>query len=188
MQFGPRTLVFGVILAVMPAASWYLMYKPTGETLVQLQEEAKRKRQEIERADQRLGESGTREETRKLKEALDLFKHRLPDANEMPKIIDEVCDIAKKHGLTVKTFKNVATINKDSYGEQTIRWTLVGTFKPNLMEFLAELETLPRIMRLSEMKLEGDDKYTGAVTADFTLTTFFTPQTGNASKSVAVAK
>jgi Tfp pilus assembly protein PilO len=188
MESGPRTLICGVLLLALPAAAYVWMFKPAWKETATLQDDNRKMKEELSTADMRLGESGIKAETEKLREALDLFKERLPDANEMSKVIDEVCNIAKQHNLNVKAFKNVATTVKDGYGEQTIRWTITGTFKPNLVDFLAALEGRKRISRIADMKVEGDDKYTGQVTADFTLTTFFTPSQTGPAKSVAVAQ
>lgn len=183
MNSGVRTFMLVALLVALPVASYIWMFKPRSQETARLREELRHKKEEVSMVAAQLGESGILEETRKLKQALELFKQKLPESKELEKVILEICQIAKANGLTVKSFQALETVNREGYGEQTIRWKITGPFKPNYTAFLNKLENLPRITRINEMKVDADEKVTGTVNADFTLTIFF-----ENSKTVAVAQ
>jgi hypothetical protein len=57
---------------------------------------------------------------------------------------------------------------------------LAGDFK-GFYAFLLQLEKLPRITRVSQMKLEKIDDREGEMTAQMTLSIFFEPEAASAS-------
>lgn len=185
MNAAPRTFVFIVLLVALPAASIVWMFKPRAQETQRLKDELRSKTQQIQAVDDaKVGEKNAMEEMRKLKEALALFKQKLPEGKEMEKVIMEVCQIAKDNGMTVKSFRTLEVVHREGYGEQTIRWMMNGRFKPGYVDFLDRLERLPRITRINEMKIERDEKEPTFVNADFTLTIFFE----DGVKAVAVAQ
>lgn len=185
---GPKLVLIAGLLAALPAAAWFWMFKPSGVEIARIQDENREKNARLEEAEKKIGDSNAREKTAKLKEALELFKQRLPDQNEVSAVMNEVAKIATKHKLDARNFTKVSDATRDIYGEQTVRWILVGTFKPNLTEFFEDLESLPRITRISEMKIESDEKHTGIVTATFLMTTYYTPRDNSSDKKVAVSQ
>ncbi len=58
-----------------------------------------------------------------------------------------------------------------------------GQFYPGFFKFLSDVEQLPRLTKINEMKIDADDKNNGSITADLTLTIYF-----EASEKVAVAQ
>jgi Tfp pilus assembly protein PilO len=185
---GPKIVLIAILLAALPATAWFWMFKPSGEEIERVSAENRVKKQRIQEAERALSDSDAVNKTNKLKEALELFKQRLPDQSEVSSVMNEVAKIATKHKLDARNFQKVSDAVKEGYGEQTVRWILVGTFKPNLTEFFEDLEALPRITRISEMRIDSDDKHTGVVTATFLMTTYYTPKENGSDKKVAVSK
>ena len=63
---------------------------------------------------------------------------------------------------------------KDNRGyiEQPLKMQLTGDFN-SFYSFLLELERLPRIIKIRELRLKKDSKEQGKVTADFIVSIFF---------------
>ena len=125
-----------------------------------------------------------------LQEGIEFFESKLPPKSEIHKVLEQVTVIAQKQGLKPKTIR---TLNKkDSSGrvpnaikgaggpryiEQPLKMELVGNFN-SFYSFLLELEKLPRIMKIRELKLKKQTKHEGQVAADFIVSIFFQNITG----------
>jgi len=67
-----------------------------------------------------------------------------------------------------------------NFSEQPIQLSLSGDFN-GYYSFLLQLEKLPRLTRITEMKLEKISERDGEMTAQMTLNIFFEPDTSAAS-------
>ena len=92
----------------------------------------------------------------------------------MDKILKEVWQMAEANSLTTRTVKTQKSERGPSYSEQPITMTLAGDFT-GFYSFLLQLEKLPRITRLTQMKLEKINERDGEMTAQLTLSIFFEP-------------
>jgi Tfp pilus assembly protein PilO len=88
-----------------------------------------------------------------LQEAVRFFESKLPPTSEVHKVLEQVTVIAQKQGLKPKTIKTLVQKDNSGYIEQPLTMKLVGDFTA-FYSFLLELEKLPRIMKLRELKLE----------------------------------
>ena len=61
--------------------------------------------------------------------------------------------------------------------EQPLEIALEGNFN-SFYSFLLELEELPRIMKIREIRLEKQSDKEGVVSADFVISIFFQEKTG----------
>jgi len=76
--------------------------------------------------------------------------------------------------------KRVLRLNKkdnSGYVEQPLKMELEGNFN-SFYSFLLELEKLPRIMKIRELKLVEQTKDEGKIKADFIVSIFFQNKTG----------
>jgi len=183
MQFGPRTLIFVVLLMALPIAAYVWILKPRDAKVAEARQQIRDKQEKLTA----LKEAGVSinelpAEIEKLRKAIAFFESKLPEEKEMDKVLREVWQIAEKNGLSTKSVRSAKAIPSAEYSEQPIRMVIVGPFG-GFYNFLRSVEELPRITRISDMTLEKDQKNEGQMTADFVLTIYF--DRGSHDKAVA---
>jgi type IV pilus assembly protein PilO len=185
MQFGPRTLIFVLLLLAMPIAAYQLMFKPLNEQKVKAIQETEQKEKKLQ--DLAGAMARTKDlpaEIESLKKAISLLESRLPEEKEMDRVLQEIWEKAKANKLNVKSVRNAKAVQGSAYSEQPIRMVIEGPFYPGFFKFLSDVEALPRLTKINEMKITADEKSNGAITADLTMTIYFEAN----GEKVAVAK
>jgi type IV pilus assembly protein PilO len=110
-----------------------------------------------------------------LEEGIRFFSTKLPHEQEVDDILNKVTALMEKHGLKSHTFKpNPKTLAGTNFSEKQIEMTLSGDFF-GYYAFLRELERLPRIIKLTDMKLSKIDDADGQMDAVMKLSVFFDP-------------
>jgi type IV pilus assembly protein PilO len=100
---------------------------------------------------------------------------RLPNSNQLDSVLRDVATIATKNGLRVPKFsKNPQTQEAGTAKEQPLDVEIVGEFD-GFYKFLLEVEKLPRILRLTDMKLERvqDKEQDGLVRASLKISIYY---------------
>lgn len=103
---------------------------------------------------------------------------QLPNAKEIPDLIDGISSSAEKSGLKILIFKPGKEVPKGFYAEVPVRMTVEGRYE-SLYEFSRKIGALPRIVNLGGMDIKsmGHRNRIPLLRADFTATTFrFVPQ------------
>jgi Tfp pilus assembly protein PilO len=173
MQLGPRTVIFVVLLMVLPVSAYFLMFKPRDALMRAAIEETREKQDKLATLDRATAEvKNLPQEVEKLRKAIAFFEGKLPEEKEMDKVLREVWTQAEKNGLSVKSVRNLAVVADQNYSEQPIRMVIVGS-ATGFYKFLQSVEQLPRITRVGEMTIEADPKGDGIITSDLVLTIFF---------------
>jgi type IV pilus assembly protein PilO len=178
MRFGIRELVFVSLMIGLLVSTWVFVFRKANTRRQQ-------KLAEIEAWDKQLNNlrrasSGIDDMSHKIAElqrAIDFFASKLPQAKEMDKVLTEVSQMADANSLQSKTVKSLKTERGRSYSEQSIQMNLSGDFN-GFYSFLLQLEKLPRITRVTNMKLEKISDRDGEMTAQITMSIFFEPDTG----------
>jgi type IV pilus assembly protein PilO len=107
-----------------------------------------------------------------LEQAIHFFESKLPGENEIHKVLEQVTLIAQKQGLLPKTIRTLKRKPNSGYIEQPLKMQLQGDYD-SFYSFLLEMEQLPRIIKVRELKLKKTAKTEGQITADFVLSVFF---------------
>ncbi|QQE12006.1 type 4a pilus biogenesis protein PilO [Planctomycetota bacterium] len=181
MRFGTRELIFIVLLIAMPVASYMFVFKPRSERVEEARAEILKKQAKLN-----LLEEATRntdsinDEIEKLTNAIDLFEQKLPAQQEVEVILSEVWNLADKHNLVQKSFRTEKIVGKAHYAEVPIKMVILGDFD-GFYNFLIELEKLPRITQLPEVKLEKVENEDGQMKADLVLNIYFESNKKSAS-------
>jgi len=115
-------------------------------------------------------------ESAALQEQLDRLKSVLPLEKETDQILRQVQSSASTSALRIIRVVSRATIDHDVYTEWPIEMEIVGTFH-NLGRYLDKIRLLPRIVNISNMKIQSrasNDTAGSAATvgATYTATTF----------------
>lgn len=91
---------------------------------------------------------------------------QLPETTEVESLLVDVSQTGLASGLEVKTFRPSAEQKKGFYAELPISLEVLGSFH-QLATFISGIAALPRIVTISDMKLEPytDKKRKGSTTA-----------------------
>jgi type IV pilus assembly protein PilO len=182
MKFGPRELLFVALLIAMPVCAYFYVFQPRTTTIEQARAEIVRmqgKLDQLEQATENMPDLGA--EIDKLAQAIELYEQRLPQREEVEGILEDVWRVAVANQLEPLSVRTQQVIGTASYSELPIRMKIKGDFD-GFYQFLLDVEKLPRITRLPDLKLtkiDGEDSE-GQMIAELTLSIFFegdTPDT-----------
>jgi len=173
-----RKAVFFVLLVSLSVVGYQYMIKPANRHLSDAKERVQVKLSKLEEFERATAAAeGLTKQLEQLQEAITFFESKLPPTSEIDKVLRDVTVIAQKQGLKSKTFQTLKKKNNSGYIEQPLKMELVGNFN-SFYSFLLELENLPRIMKIRELKLNKEIKNEGEVEADFIVSIFFQNKTG----------
>jgi type IV pilus assembly protein PilO len=168
-----RKAVFFILLIALAVVGYKYMIKPANKNLADAKERVQGKLDKLEEFEKASAAAeGLTKQLEQLQEAITFFESKLPPTSEIHKVLEQVTVIAQKQGLKPKTIRTLKKKDNSGYVEQPLKMGLVGDFN-SFYSFLLELEKLPRIMKIRELKLEKDVKDEGQITADFIVSIFF---------------
>ena len=183
MKFGIRELILVSAMIGLLACSYVFVFTKATAKRERMQQDVVTWRKELASLDQKTaGIDNIGRKIEELQRAISFFEKKLPQEKEVDKILKEVWQMAEANSLQTKTVKTLKSERGANYSEQPIQMNLAGDFN-GFYAFLLQLEKLPRITRVSQMKLEKINERDGEMTAQMTLSIFFEPDTG-ASASV----
>lgn len=178
MTSGIRKAVFFVLLLGVSAAGYHIMIRPANQKLAEARQLVNGKRAKLaEFQEATLKAEDLSKQLSQLEEAVNFFESKLPPTSEIHKVLEHLTVIVQKQGLEPKTIRTLARKEDNrGYVEQPLKMELVGNFNA-FYSFLLEIEKLPRIMKIRELKLNKDRGGDGEVTADFIISIFFQNKT-----------
>lgn len=185
MRFGLREFIFFIVLLAVPAASYFYLFKPRNEDIAKAKAEIAIKQANLSKLAEvtaRIEDIGYAIE--RGRESIELIETKLPSEQDVEGILEQVWQIAKRNGLTVVSVKSEKPVPAALYMELPLKVVMMGHFD-GFYQFLLELENLPRITRLPQLKLERakskgssstEEVPAGWMKADFTLSIYFEPR------------
>jgi type IV pilus assembly protein PilO len=177
MSSGFRKVIFVILLLGVLAAGYHFLIREANTRLAKARQvlDAKRaKLVEFERATAQAEDLN--KQLGQLDEAVRFFESKLPPTSEIHKVLEQVTLIAQKQGLDAKTIRALDAKDNNGYVDQPLQMKLVGNFN-SFYSFLLEMEKLPRIMKLRELKIQKDKDAEGRIGAEFIVSIFFQNQT-----------
>ena len=185
MKFGMRELMFFFVLLAVPVASFMYVFKPRNAEIAAADQEIQGKRAKLEQLQlmtATIDDLGAAiEEGRRTVQTIEA---KLPNEQGVEVILEQVWQLAKNNHLIVKSVKSEKSVPAALYMELPLKVWMEGDFD-GFYQFMLELENLPRITRIHEMKLErlnsgGSSKSEsappGTLKAEFILSIYFQPQ------------
>jgi type IV pilus assembly protein PilO len=174
MTSGIRKAIFFVLLLGVSAAGYQYMVKPANQKLAEARQYVDAKRAKLaEFEEATIKAEDLNKQLGQLEEAVRFFESKLPPTSEVHKVLEQVTVIVQKQGLEPKTIRTLPRKEDNSgYVEQPLKMELVGNFNA-FYSFLLEIEKLPRIMKIRELKLEKNKNGDGEIAADFVVSIFF---------------
>jgi len=182
MRFGMREILFLLLLAAIPIASWWFVFRPRNAQIADAKQQIQAKRmklQSLNRTTARMGRLKT--DIDEYNKAIDFFQSKLPPEKEMDKVLGEVWQLAQANNLSTKSIRTVKkrglimlTDPNGPYAEQPISLELEGDFNQGLYSFLLALENKPRITRIHRVQVEKvRNGAEGEVRAEIVMAIFF---------------
>jgi type IV pilus assembly protein PilO len=177
LQWYVQLLIVGGFCGLMLGLVWYQYLSP-----IQVSIEGKRTELDVVKAQVLKSQAEERAfakfkaESTALQEQLDRLKSVLPLEKETDQILRQVQSSASSSALRILRVVSKATLDHDVYTEWPIEMEIVGTFH-NLGRYLDKIRLLPRIVNISNMKIQsratdGLGGTQATVGATYTATTF----------------
>jgi type IV pilus assembly protein PilO len=178
MSSAIRKLIFVVLLLGVSAAGYQYMIRPANQKLAEARQRVSGQRAKLaEFEEATIKAEDLNKQLTQLDEAVRFFESKLPPTSEIHKVLQQITVIVQSQGLEPKMIRTLSRKEDNSgYVEQPLKMELVGNFN-SFYSFLLEIEKLPRIMKIRELKLEKDKDGDGQVTADFIISIFFQGKT-----------
>jgi len=173
-----RKAIFFVLLLTLAYLAYAFMIKPANKDLADQREKVQQDLKVLNEIQQ--AQTTARDLSKQLAqmgEAINFFESKLPPHSQIHQVLQDVTLIAQKQGLSTKSIKTMARKDNNGYIEQPLQMELYGSFN-SYYSFLLELEKLPRITKVRELKLRRDPKNDGAATANCVMSIFFQNKAG----------
>jgi type IV pilus assembly protein PilO len=174
MATNTKQLVYiGVLLAV-PVASFFVVFKPQNERIEQSKKDIELKRALLDKLREATAQSADlKRENEEIATSIRALEARLPNDKGIDEVLRDVHNAAESAGLRLPKFRRLdRAILTGVAQEQPIELELAGGFD-NLYRFLLKLEQLPRITRITDMKVIRDKDDDGAIRATATLSVYY---------------
>ena len=179
MKFGIREIIFVLVMLALLGSTNYFVFSKSNKRKADRLTDIHTKQSALGNLQQATaGISDLNRKIDELQKAITFFESKLPQEKEVDKILREVWQMAEANSLTTRTIKTMKSERGPNYSEQPIQMSLSGDFK-GFYSFLLQLEKLPRITRVTQMKLEKINDHDGEMQAQMTLSIFFEPDTGS---------
>jgi type IV pilus assembly protein PilO len=184
MRFGLRELLFfGLMLGLIVCGYLFVLQPPTEKRALREAEIETRQKALTDLKQATVGVGDLERKIEELQKAIVFFESKLPQEKEIDKILKEVWQMAEANSLQTRTIRTLKSERSAGYSEQPIQMSLAGDFA-GFYQFLLQLEKLPRITRVSQMKLEKITDREGEMQAQMTLSIFFEPEGGRRNEPV----
>jgi len=179
MKLGIREMIFLLVLAAIPVAAWFFVFEPRNQDIEQSRREIAQMETTLVRLDQLTDEVGdVRTAIDEAELRLADFRRNIPDANEVDDMLAEIHRIGERNALGISSIRALNRTETQGYAEIPLSLEIDGSFR-GLYRFLIDLERLPRITRVRDLKLErnlvesrgrGDDDDTPVGQIDASMT------------------
>lgn len=193
MKFGLREFIFFIVLLAVPVASYFYVFNPRNEEIKRANEEIAMKQSRLDTlaaVAAKIDDIGL--EIERGRESVKTVEEKLPSAQDVEGILEQVWQTARRNALTLVSVKSEKPVPAALYMEQPLKVAMEGQFD-GFYQFLLELENLARITRIHQIKIEKaqpaaggkeDAMPPGSMKAEFILSIYFEPQ-GAAKRAAA---
>ncbi|MHC4130495.1 MAG: type IV pilus inner membrane component PilO [Planctomycetota bacterium] len=174
MSSSMRKVILLVLLIGVSYVAYRYMIMPANQSLTEQRTRVQTKLNKLEELEKAtIAAKNLTEQLDQLEEALGFFESKLPPTEEIDQVLQDVTLIGEKQGVKRKAIRRMTKKESHSgYIEQPLEMELEGNFN-SFYSFLLELEKLPRIMKIRQMKLSKHKDKEGQISADFLVSIFF---------------
>lgn len=169
-------IVLGVVLG-LPLASYYVVFKPQNKAIQKEREQIKLQEQMLEKLkEESARHADLKKANEEAQEMVKAIEAKLPSGKEIDGVVRQVSELAIAAGLQPPALRSTKPVPAALYMEQPLETEVTGEFV-GFFSFLARLEKMPRIIRIPDLKITGQNGKEGVeVKAEFTLSIYFQDQ------------
>ncbi len=173
-----RGLALFAAVIGMPLSSYFLVFRPQNNAIKRAREDVAHKQSLLVKLREETARTADLvRANEQVQETLKNIEARLPSNQEIDAVIRRVSELATDSGLDAPAMKAAKPIQAALYMELPLEMEVKGDWK-GFRTFLAELEKLPRLKRIPDLKLTSLNKLDGSqLRADFTLSIYFQDST-----------
>lgn len=173
MKAGWREILLAGVLVGIPVASFFLVFRPQNREIKSARGEIEHKKGVLEKLRQESARSDDLAKSNaEIGERIKQIEARLPSTKEVELIVRQVADLCTASGMTFPEMKAGKAIKSATYMEQPIELSTDGFFS-GFYDFVAKLEQLPRITKMTDLKLRRLPDANGKLEAKFTLSIYY---------------
>ena len=180
MNMGKREILFLLVLSAVPLSAWLFVFQPRNTDIKEARAEINAMQgtlTQLNQLNRSVGDLGEAINTAEIR--LARFRENIPDAEELDDLLSEVDAIGVRNQLEVKSIRTLKQVDVDGYSELPLQLKIEGHFA-GIYQFLADLEVLSRITRVSEFEIkrdlvasDGDRSTEESVVMNLTLVIYF---------------
>lgn len=174
MSSTARQILFSAVLLALPVCSYFVVFRPVNAKIQQGKKEIEHKQALLAKLREATAQTDDLQRANdQIRSSIESLQAKLPSSKEMDTVLRQVSIIAAKNGLKIPTFKkNDKTAPAGLAMEQPLDIEITGDFD-GYYNFLLELEQLPRITRLTDLKISRSDKVDGEMKTAFVLSVYY---------------
>lgn len=161
-----RIAVLALAQVLIVALFWTLLYSPTSEDLVRLEQQnseltTKKEQVRLRAENREQFEAELQQLTSDLRQAL----RELPNDREIPEFLKRISQVAKKVGLEIRRFQPMSESLREYYAEVPVALQVTGSYHEVAM-FFDRLSKLNRIVYVKDIDLTEPVERGGKVLLD----------------------
>lgn len=182
MNSTSRKVCFFVALLGIPLTAWYTVFRPQNADIAEAMQDIATRQHQLDRIARLAERIPDLEAALATGERLvQQVEAQLPRRRDVEGVLENIWQIAERNGMQVRSVKTKPPVPSAVYMELPLEVTMDGPFE-GFYRFLLELETMPRITRLSQMsiqesglKVRGPQRElpSGSIATQFTLSIYF---------------
>jgi type IV pilus assembly protein PilO len=167
-----RGLLIALVIA-MPVVSYFMVFRPQNLAINKVKAEADHRELMLEKLKEETQRNADLEKAnQEVKDSIKIIEARLPSSKEVDGLVRQVSMLALERKLNAPAMKSSRPVQTALYMEQPIEIEVSGSFV-GFFTFLSDIEKLPRITRVHDLKITGQDKQGEELKAIFTLSIYF---------------
>jgi len=182
MNTTARKVGFVVALLGIPLTAWYTVFCPQNADIAEAMQDIATRQQQLDRISKLAERIPDLEAVLITGEQLvQQVEAQLPRRRDVEGVLENIWQIAERNGMQVRSVKTKPPVPTAVYMELPLEVSMDGPFE-GFYRFLLELETMPRITRLSQisiqeagLKIRGPQHELppGSIATQFTLSIYF---------------
>lgn len=147
-----------VITALLGGGFWYFAYQPHAKRVDKMESKVQSLKAKYQRDKRKVANlPALRKQYKKLENRMGHALEQLPDRTEVASLLLEVTRAGRSEGLTFELFRPQKEKPQEFYAELPVELQVRGSYN-QIGRFLAATASLPRIVNVGDIRLNGSDK------------------------------
>ncbi|MCH2133988.1 MAG: type 4a pilus biogenesis protein PilO [Phycisphaerales bacterium] len=183
MNSHTRQVIYVLVLLAVPIAAWYFVFVPRNAEIEETSKAISSRETQLQMISAVIATMGDlRKAVDDGEAAIERVEAKLPSRRDVESMLEQLWQVARRNELSVKSVKTLPPVASTVYMELPLQVQLEGPFE-GYYRFLLEVENLPRITRIFNMKIKridqnrgNESRDPGDITAHFELSIYFSDE------------